>query len=460
MKKNGFADRLKGLLDQKGLTLAQVAKAVKTSAPSVHRWTHGGEIDYDNLRTLAEFLEVNWIWLRYGDEALASAQQVLPDEGAMTDMRREYLSQIMDSESRMKAALEMAQAVSWEWNALTGALTFTSNAEAVFGQSVESLRDTLVPFGSLRLEELIALFPNDEPYRWDFSLKTTAGGGEQWFASRGKLIYDPLQRPLKVVAVTADITARKHAEQALARSEYMMRKIIEMIPVGLWAADESGQICLANPEAERIWGGAKLGESFHEYKGWWERTGQEVGPGGWTLARAVKNGEVSNGEVVNIKAFDGELRTIVMHATPLLDDQEKIIGAIEVNQDITEYKKLERSLKESLIQWKAVYEQSLFGVLQFTQDGEILHANDRLCELIKQKAAGLAGQHISKIFNEPTIQAVKDSLTKVQEGQLEAKKVMGLLLSRDKTGVDIDLYLISDRRVAEADENVAFVFTK
>ena len=77
MKKNGFADRLKALLKQKQLTLAQVAKGVGTSIPSVHRWSNGGEIEYENLRALADFLEVNWIWLRYGDDALASAQEAL-----------------------------------------------------------------------------------------------------------------------------------------------------------------------------------------------------------------------------------------------------------------------------------------------------------------------------------------------------------------------------------------------
>jgi len=466
MKKNGFADRLKTLLEQKGLTLAQVAKGIKTSAPSVHRWTHGGEIEYDNLRLLADFLEVNWIWLRYGDDALASAQEAIPDQGVMTDMRREYLSQIMDSESRMKTALEMAQIVSWEWNALTGTLTCTANAEAVFGQSPENIRAQLVPFESLKLEELITLFDGDQPYNWDSSLTSAKDGGEQWFASRGQLVFDSLQRPLKVVAVSADITARKQAEQARERSEYMMRKIIETIPVGLWAADEQGRICLSNPEVERIWGGVKFVEleNYGEYKGWWERSGQEVGPTGWTLARAVKYGEVSSGEVVNIEAFDGVLRTIIMHATPLVDAQNKIIGAIEVNQDITELKKIERSLTESLVQWEAVYEQPLFGVVHFNEKGEILRANTRLCELISRDTAQLVGENIESVFDQPTTQAMRDALAARKDG-LNAFKLTGMLGAKGsrkaigKTQIAVDLYLINDMRETKAGKNIAFVFT-
>ena len=66
MKKNGFGERLKVLLKQNSLTQAQVASAIGTSIPSVNRWTKGGEIEYDNLRALADFLKVNWVWLRYG----------------------------------------------------------------------------------------------------------------------------------------------------------------------------------------------------------------------------------------------------------------------------------------------------------------------------------------------------------------------------------------------------------
>jgi transcriptional regulator with XRE-family HTH domain len=61
MKRNGFGDRLKALLKQKNLTQAQVAAAVNTSVPSVSRWTKGGEIEYNNLQVLADYLDVNWI---------------------------------------------------------------------------------------------------------------------------------------------------------------------------------------------------------------------------------------------------------------------------------------------------------------------------------------------------------------------------------------------------------------
>lgn len=365
MKQDGFGERLKALIKQKQLTQAQVANAVGTSVPSVNRWTKGGEIEYENLRALADFLEVNWVWLRYGDEAIESLQVSMSEAGAMTDMRREYLNQILENEASMKASLEMAQIVSWEWNTLTSALKCSQNAAQVFGVELDKLPNVAMPFRNLPLEKLIRLFDGDETYNWDFEI--TAGDKSiKSFTSQAKLIYDASNRPMKVIGISADITARKQAEQAVQRSEYMMRKIIEIIPVGLWVADEQGVICMANPEVKRIWGGARyVGlDHYGEYKGWWEKTGKELGAEGWTLARAIKYGETSMPEVVNIEAFDGQHRTIIMYATPLCDADNHIIGAIEINLDITELKNTEHTLKQTLEEWPTELQEALEAVGQ------------------------------------------------------------------------------------------------
>lgn len=447
MKKNGFGDRLKVLLKQKHLTQAQVAAAVGTSVPSVNRWTKGGEVEYDNLRSLADFLEVNWVWLRYGDEAIESLQNTASDQtDTMTDMRREYLSQILENETRMKSALEMAEIVNWEWNVLTGTLSHSENALQVFGIEPEKIRPQMLPFERSDLEDILGLFSADEPHTWDFSIKTHSDS-VRWFTSRARIVFDAAKRPIKVIGITGDISARKAAEQALERSEYMMRKIIDTVPVGLWAADEQGNICLANPEVKRIWGGAKyVGlDHYGEYKGWWDKTGEEVGPEGWTLARAVSEGETSTAEVVNIEAFDGQHRTIIMHATPLYDNEHNIIGAIEVNQDITEIKQTERSLRKDLKQWQSVFEQSFFAVMQINNDQQVIKSSPMLAPI---------SNNLSDHFDNATTKAILDALDACAMPDLHHIQLTGSL----KGAVDTQkIYILHDTR--EPDDFSTLIFT-
>lgn len=441
MKKNSFSDRLKLLLEQKQLTLAEVARSVGTSTPSVHRWTKGGEIEYENLRLLAKFLDVNWIWLRYGDEALEGLQESLVTNGSVAEERRKFLSEIMENEARMNLAQEMARIVTWQWNVLTDELTASSNSKMIFGQSIDNLHSNLLPFKDLDLESLKAKFSSNRlGWEWDFSLLSN-NSDENWFTSRGQLIFDSQDRPIKVVAVSIDITERKRMEKSLERSEYLMRKVMETIPVGLFIADDKGRISTVNPEAERIWGGTKLVEldGYGEYKGWWESTGKQVRGSDWTLARAVEHGQVNRGEVVNIEAFDGELRTIIMSAIPLLDIDNKIIGAIEVNQDITSLKRIEDSLKVTVEQWKSITEQSLIGIAYKTSTDDFLHVNARFAELLNSSVEELTHDSLENLFDENTRKLYLKHLDNAHAG--EPTKFMVQVKLKAKAGLTEDLWL-------------------
>lgn len=440
MKNNGFGERLKRLLKQKSLTQVQVAAAIGISIPSVNRWTKSGEIEYENLRSLADFLEVNWVWLRYGDEAIESLQSVDSDKNTMKDLRREYLDQILQNEARMKAALEMAQIINWEWNALTGTVTCSENAPELFGVTADHFPNCMLPFTQLPLEELIDTFGSGKPHNWDYEVVDDEGQ-TKWFTSRAELIYDAANRPIKIIGISVDITDRKQAQKALERSEYKLKKIIEIIPVGLWVADEMGKIYLANPEVQRIWGGAKyVGlDQYGEYKGRWDKTNTELKPDDWSLARAVKNGETSSKEIVNIEAFDGQQRSIIMYATPLHDADNKIVGAIEINQDITETIRDEQNLKTLLEQWQAVFDQDEFGLIQLDDKLNIKTISKTLQSRIKPNKNNLK---LTDLFDEATTHKILRELAELSIGELSSFNLSFI----NDMGKHQILYLIHDDR--------------
>lgn len=452
MKRNGFGERLKQLLKQKELTQAQVANAVGTSVPSVNRWTKGGEIEYENLRSLANFLDVNWVWLRYGDEAIESLRSISPENDTMTDMRREYLNQILDNETRMKTALEMAQIVNWEWNVLTGTLMLSDNAQTVFGCDPKTVESAMLPFASLTLESLIDQFRQEQPYSWDFHINQDTE--TRWFSCSARLVFDSLQRPLRVIGVSVDITARKVAEQAVERSEYLMRKIIETVPVGLWAADEHGTICLANPEVKRIWGGARyVGlDQYGQYKGWWDKNNEELGPEGWGLATAYSSGKSSAPELVNIEAFDGERRTIIMYGASLFDNKGNIIGALEINQDVTESKNTERQLKQQLEQWHAVFKQPLLAVIELNHELEITQLSDKLAS---QYQTPSTDKQLDAIFDRQTLGSIQDKLAAATDLGVSTFQLEGNFKNDSEEKV---IYLIHNKSTETKPTTLIFCF--
>ena len=76
-------------------------------------------------------------------------------------------------------------------------------------------------------------------------------------------------------------------------------------------------------------------EQFGEYGAWRVDTGEQLAAEEWAAARAIRDGEVSMDEEIEIECFDGTRKIILNSAIPLLDENRAIRGVIIVNQDIS-----------------------------------------------------------------------------------------------------------------------------
>jgi len=143
---------------------------------------------------------------------------------------------------------------------------------------------------------------------------------------------------ISVLAIGNDITERKKAEWDLRQSEQLLGEVVEILPVGIWITDASGQINIVNPAGRQIWAGARYvgPEQYGEYKGWWRSTGEPISASDWAAARAVQHGETSIDEEIEIECFDGTRKIILNSAIPIKNEEGDITGAVIVNQDITE----------------------------------------------------------------------------------------------------------------------------
>jgi diguanylate cyclase (GGDEF)-like protein/PAS domain S-box-containing protein len=171
---------------------------------------------------------------------------------------------------------------------------------------------------------------------------------ERWFVLR----VTRLEGHEGAVVAHENITARRRAEQALRETEQTLRQVLETLPVGVWMMDAAGRIVHGNPAGLRIWGGARYvaPEEFGEYKGWWVSTGKPIAAEEWAAARAIRNGETSVDEEIEIECFDGTRKIILNSAVPLRDAGGAIHGAIIVNQDITARKRAERELEAASLE--------------------------------------------------------------------------------------------------------------
>ena len=145
-----------------------------------------------------------------------------------------------------------------------------------------------------------------------------------------------------------DVTAQRRASESLQERERLLDTVLESLPVGVWIADADGTIRRGNPASRQIWQGARYvpPAEYAVYRGWWRRTGEPIAPEQWSLARAIRDGESSTDEEIEIECFDGTRKVILNSGVPLRDGDGRVVGAIATNLDITERVRAEDRLAE------------------------------------------------------------------------------------------------------------------
>jgi PAS domain S-box-containing protein len=168
--------------------------------------------------------------------------------------------------------------------------------------------------------------------------------------SRIALERDENGHVIGLQAWVRDVTERELAVQRLHEQERLLDAIFELLPVGVWIADKEGRITRGNPAGVRIWAGARYVpvEEFGEYVGWHVDTGEQIAAEEWALARALRGGETTLGELVRIQCFDGTTKTILNSALPLRDESGAFVGAIVVNEDVSALRQKEEALDHAL----------------------------------------------------------------------------------------------------------------
>jgi len=226
-----------------------------------------------------------------------------------------------------------------------------------------------------------------------------------------------------------DITDRKRVEERLRRNESLLRLVLDALPVGVGVFDLSGDIILSNPASQQIWSRSiRSGpERYAESKGWWPATGKRLAPEEWPSARASRTGETTVNEVIDIEAFDGVRKTIQTSAVPIRDANERITGAVVVNEDITARKTAERELNESYRQMR-----TLTGRLMHAQDDERRRIAQMLHETAAQDLAALK-MHLARLrrtashLSDTDREALTESISLAEQAITEIRTLSYLL---------------------------------
>lgn len=172
--------------------------------------------------------------------------------------------------------------------------------------------------------------------------------------------FDPdvLRRKVKVYAgFQHKVQLLLEKERQLAETEQLLRaarkhaSLLETLNVGVMISDLDGRICQTNETVLKILKSVDQAkaDSYGEFLEWWDHDGQLLKNHDGPLLRALKQGEVSHHEVVEIRCFDQTAKSISTSASPLRGRNGEVLGAVVVIRDITDHRKSDEEIQERIV---------------------------------------------------------------------------------------------------------------
>lgn len=180
---------------------------------------------------------------------------------------------------------------------------------------------------------------NGDHFNMDYRL-IARNGSIVWVHDEAVLLYDNEGNPSAWQGIMYDITQRRQTEDALKHSEERFRTLVENQGEGIILLDKNGVFIFSNPAAERIFQvamGSLIGQDIGSFT---------TSSAKDTIIKLVQQTAIENGSVDSeIICPDGEMRNILLTATPWYDQTGQHAGSLCVFRDITQRKQTETELE-------------------------------------------------------------------------------------------------------------------
>ncbi len=269
----------------------------------------------------------------------------------------------------------------------------------------------------LRQEVLPALF---ERGHWHGELELIALDGRRTPVEENLfLIRDSEGSPRYIGNIVTDITARKEAEQRLQFTNAVLSAEQAASIDGILVVDDAGKIISSNPCFAQIWG---IDESVLA-------TGSDelmlrsvldklVAPEAFLdkVRFLYANPDATDQEEISLK--DG--RVIDRNSCPMRGSDGRHFGRVWFFRDIAERKRAEEALRTSEAFFRAIFDNSLYGIGTTGPDMKLSQVNPAFCKMLGYRAEELIGKmSMGDVTHPEDVPSSREALTKMLRGEVD-----------------------------------------
>ncbi len=257
--------------------------------------------------------------------------------------------------------------------------------EEALGNVTHALLSTRFPEP---LEKITSRFTKDQ--HWEGELvHTRRDGGTLVVESRWVLLKDREGRPATILEIDRDITARKSGMEAMRRSSFYTRGLIEASLDPLVAISPAGKITDVNLATELVTGAPRtdlIGSDFSDY--FTEPAKAREG-----YEKVFSEGSVRDYPLA-IRHASGRVTEVLYNAVVFKDEAGAPVGVFAAARDVTALKSAERER----LRLATAIEQIKDGVSILDLEGRVLSANPAFASHHGFRQAEVIGRHLHEVL--------------------------------------------------------------
>ncbi len=279
---------------------------------------------------------------------------------------------LLESHSKWQFALEGTGDGIWDWDIENGKVNYSANLKKMLGYEDNDLESTMQQKEKLIHSEDLSHYrkklqshlKDKTAFFSDECRMLCRDGSYKWVLDRGKVIRRSAGKsPLRMIGVQTDLSYLKETEQELRESEYRYTTIVNNAYDGIILQNAQGEILTWNKAAARILGISEkrvvghtsLNREWDTIREDGSAYPKEEHPSMITL----KTGKPCRNVIMGFKKRSGKVTWININTSPLFKSEDPQPYAVIISlSDITEIKKADKSLKESELRYRLIFENS------------------------------------------------------------------------------------------------------
>lgn len=347
--------------DHNGLELLQYAAEQGCTAPIILLTGVGGyEVDVEAMKSgAADFLVKDQMTPHVLERSIRYALERKRAQDALEASEEQYRV-IFEASADALLIFDMAGVI-LEVNPAAGAIYGYSRSEMI-GLSA---KDIIHPDYYHEFEEFMRRVKVAGEYHGE-SVDIARGGIEFNVEVRGSLFH--YKGHDRLLTIVRDTTDRKHAESVLRESEEKYRSVVDNIGTGVALISPAMKVLALNKQMRRWFPDASASGWHICHEVFNDPPRESVCPG-CPVALTLQDGEVH--EAVIETSVSNKVVHYRMISSPVLNAEGKILGAIEMAEDITERRRAE----EAQARLATAVEQAHEAIVITAVDGTIEYAN-------------------------------------------------------------------------------------